>query len=140
MLKHKYICYIAFCALTIYVTYGIATVCNISNNLLSHHNDKKLNAKLQEASLFAAAIHSIGSSDSLISAWGTNYESGLKKGNVEDGRVRVNKLEQAHLPGEAVLIGGTSRRILPVGKPHGQFAVDKFKNIDCKEIEKSCCR
>ena len=76
--------------------------------------------------MLTTAIQTIASSNALVSAWGPNYHSRFKKGDVENGCVRVDKLEQVHLPGEAVLIVGSSWRILPVSQPHSQFAVHEF--------------
>ncbi len=57
------------------------------------------------------------------------YIPSLEESNVEDGGVVVNKLEQEHLEGEAILIVWVCTWTLQVGQPLRYFLVHLENNI-----------
>lgn len=110
---------------------------NISNELLAHHDDDQLDAQLQKATLSRAALESEGSrpAESLVLARSAHKVLVLEEGDVEDGSVRVHKLEPEHFDSETVLVVCLSSWVFPIGQNDCNSLVDKFENVDGQQVD-----
>ena len=111
--------------------------CDVSNELLTDHDDYQLHAQLQEATLCRASFKSESScpAKSLVLARRAYKVLVLEESNVENRCVCVDKLEPEHLDGEAVFVISLCSRVLPVSKHHSNPLVHEFQNVDHQQVD-----
>lgn len=98
---------------------------DVANNLLANHDNHQLYAQVQQAAPYPASVETSVCQSPVVTR-GASHVVQLEESNVEDGRVRVDKLEEEHLVGEAVFVVCLGARIFPVRQPQRQFLVEEL--------------
>ena len=100
---------------------------DIANNLLADHDNRQLYTEINHTAGSSTTVKTISSaSKSPIITRCTDHQIQLEEGDVENGRISVDELEQEHLVGEAVLVIGFCSRVFPVRQPQGQLLIDEL--------------
>lgn len=101
---------------------------DVANDLLADHDNRQLNAEINHTARSSTAVQAISStaSKSPIVARCTYHQIQLEEGDVENGWISVDELEQEHLVGKAVLVIGFCSRVFPIRQPQRQLLIEEL--------------